>query len=51
MSEYGDKAVAAVDAILGVNTHRTASLDIARGGITAITFALLDLAAAIREHV
>ena len=48
MSEYSDWARHYADAI--EMDRRTTSMAITAYGIKAVTFALLDVAAAIREH-
>lgn len=47
MSEYAAKAVEAAE---GIKARGTTSTEVTIAGVKAVTYALLDLAAAVREH-
>jgi hypothetical protein len=50
-NEHGDYAAKAVEALEGMNPPRPAvTTQVAMAGIKAVTYALLDLASAVRSH-
>lgn len=49
-NEYGDYAAKAIEAAETIKTRGSTSTDVTVAGIKAVTYALLDLASAIRSH-